>query len=109
MPVFKIHRMKEQPSQNFRWASHTGGTASAKPKDYEPGGEVESPSAYAAWALLRETESALRVGDILEDELGGLRIFKYVGFEEARWVLPEVRSGLENLPAAAGAAVPVQA
>jgi hypothetical protein len=32
-----------------------------------------------------------------------LRIVKYVGFEEARWVLPEVKTGLENTPVAAGA------
>jgi hypothetical protein len=102
MPVYKIHRIKEPACANFRWASHTGGAASAKPRDYEPGAEVEARSSYAAWALLRDTESALRVGDILEDEAGSLRIFKYVGFEEAKWMMPEMRQGIESMPPAAG-------
>ena len=65
-----------------------------KQKDYEPAGEVEAENEYAAWALLRNSETPLTVGDILElpqGELpqGGLRICKYVGFEEARWFVPE--------------------
>ncbi|HLK19826.1 MAG TPA: hypothetical protein VKT81_12760 [Bryobacteraceae bacterium] len=38
---------------------------------------------------LRETEQALQVGDLLENEAGELRILKYIGFEEARWYVPE--------------------
>jgi hypothetical protein len=88
MPVFKIHRMKDQPRQSFRWAPHTAGAAQAKPRDYEPAGQAEAPTIYAAWTQLQRSESPLGVGDILEDPSGGLRIFKYVGFEEARWLLP---------------------
>jgi hypothetical protein len=29
------------------------------------------------------------VGDILENELGEIRLYKYIGFEEAKWVVPE--------------------
>jgi len=91
MPSFKIHRMKDPARQNFRWAAHTAGAASVKPKDYDPAGEVDARSAYSAWIQLQGTGEALAVGDLLEDESGSLRIFKYVGFEEARWFVPEPR------------------
>lgn len=60
-----------------------------KPKDYEPSGEIEAENEYAAWALLRNSEAPLVVGDLLELASGDLRICKYVGFDEARWVMPE--------------------
>ena len=90
MPVFRIHRMKENPRQQFRWAPHVSGAANVKPKDYEAAGEIEAENEYAAWALLRGSETPLLVGDLLELATGQLRICKYVGFEEARWVLPEL-------------------
>jgi hypothetical protein len=89
MLVFRIHRMKDAPRQQFRWAPHVSGAANAKPKDYDPADEVQSENEYAAWALLRSSERPLAVGDILETPAGNLRICKYVGFEEARWVVPE--------------------
>lgn len=99
MPVFRIHRMKETPRQQFRWAPHVSGAANVKPKDYEAAGETEAENEYAAWALLRDGERPLDVGDILELPGGDLRICKYVGFEEARWFIPE-------LPPSAVPAVP---
>ena len=107
MPLFRIHRMKEAPRQQFRWAPHVSGAASVKMKDYEPAGEVEAESEYAAWASLRQSERPLDVGDLLEilssDGMpsGVLRICKYVGFEEARWFVPE-----QPAPAAEPAPVP---
>jgi hypothetical protein len=89
MLVFRIHRMKENPRQQFRWAPHVSGVANVKPKDYEAAGEIEAENEYAAWALLRGSETPLMVGDLLELATGQLRICKYVGFEEARWFLPE--------------------
>jgi hypothetical protein len=89
MPVFRIHRMKDNPRQQFRWAPHVSGAANVKPKDYEQRGEVDAENEYAAWAALRDSESPLLVGDILELPAGQLRICKYVGFEEARWFIPE--------------------
>ncbi len=89
MPIYRVHRLKENPRQAFRWAAHTAGAATVKPKDYDQVGEVEAPSPYGAWSALQNTEKALVVGDVLEDPLGGLRIYKYVGFEEARWFIPE--------------------
>jgi hypothetical protein len=89
MPQFRIHRMKDLPRQHFRWAPHVSGAANIKPKDYEPSGEVEADNEYAAWALLRSSERPLNVGDLLELPSGQLRICKYVGFEEARWIVPE--------------------
>ena len=95
MPLFRIHRMKETPRQQFRWAPHVSGAAVAKPKDYDPAGQVEAETEYAAWAALRQSGQPLEVGDILEilsfegEPTGALRICKYVGFEEARWFVPE--------------------
>lgn len=89
MPLFRIHRMKENPRQQFRWAPHVSGAANARPKDYELAGEIVAENEYAAWALMRGTQTPLLVGDLLEVESGQLSICKYVGFEEARWVLPE--------------------
>jgi hypothetical protein len=94
--------MKDSARQHFRWAPHASGAAAVKPKDYELGGEVEAATPYAAWAALHDTAEALCVGDILESENGTVCIYKYVGFDEATWVLPEVKSGLERIPAAAG-------
>ena len=81
--------MKDNPRQQFRWAPHVSGAANVKPKDYEQSGEVEAENEYAAWAVLRNSETPLAVGDLLEFAEGQLRICKYVGFEEARWILPE--------------------
>src|SRR5689334_18712653 len=89
MPAYRIHRLKETARQQFRWAPHTSGISTVKPKDYEPADMIEAASPYAAWIALRESEQALQVGDLLELEGVELRIFKYVGFEEARWYVPE--------------------
>ena len=93
MPVYRIHRLKDLPRQQFRWAPHTSGVTVVKPKDYEPkhGEEcttVEAASPYAVWVSLRGSSTPLDIGDILETE-GELRILKYVGFEEACWYVPE--------------------
>jgi hypothetical protein len=106
MPVFRIHRMKDAPRQQFRWAPHVSGAASVKPKDYEPAGEVEAENEYAAWASLRESEAPLLVGDLLEPmslegSAGQLRICKYVGFEAAQWLITD-----KPLPAGATTPIP---
>src|ERR1700688_1130042 len=90
MPLFRIHRMKDNPRQQFRWAPHVSGAANVKPKDYELSGEVDAENEYAAWAMLRSSATPLLVGDVLELASGQLRICKYVGFEEARWFVPEM-------------------
>jgi hypothetical protein len=82
--------MKENQRQQFRYAPHVSGAAIVKAKDYEPAGAVEAENEYAAWALLRSSEMPLLVGDILALPDGQLRICKYVGFEEARWFIPEI-------------------
>ena len=89
MPSYRIHRLKDHLRQQFRFAPHTNGKASVKPKDYEPAGAVEAASPYAAFFAMKDSESPLEVGDLLEDGENRLRIFKFVGFEEAEWVLPE--------------------
>ncbi len=102
MPCYRIYRMKDSQRQNFRWAPHTSGVTPVKPRDYEPESQIDAPSAYAAWAALQSSEKPLLVGDLLETEGGEVRIYKYVGFEEAKWVLPEVKTGLESAPVASG-------
>ncbi len=98
MPAYQIYRLRESQRQHFRWAPHTAGITTVKQKDYESGPLIEAPGVYAAWEHLRGTEHPLQVGDILEvngetsggESNGGvLRIYKYVGFEEARWFVPE--------------------
>jgi hypothetical protein len=91
MPSYRVHRLKDHLRNHFRAAPHVSGTANVKPRDYELSGEVESSSPYSAFFLLKDSETALQPGDILEAPDQSLRIFKYVGFEEARWVLPEVK------------------
>lgn len=98
MATYRIHRMREAARQQFRWQPHASGTTHVKPKDYEPGETVEANSVYGAWMLLRETPAALQVGDLLESSKGGLYICKYVGFEEAQWVIPEPKSLRETPP-----------
>ena len=92
MALFRIHRIKESAQQNFRWAPHTTGVTAAKPRDYEQAGMVEAAGLYQAWHQVRETPEALQLGDILESvDTGDMRICKYVGFEEAKWVVPELK------------------
>ena len=89
MPAYRIHRLKETQRQQFRWAPHTPGVTIVKLKDYEPGSVIEAASPYALWLTLRESDDAMVVGDLIEPEGGELRILKYIGFEEARWYVPE--------------------
>ena len=91
MPSYRIHRLKDHLRYPFRSAPHVGGTASIKPRDYEAEGTVEASSPYAAFFALKDSESPLQVGDLLESEDGSLRICKYVGFEAALWVVPEAK------------------
>jgi hypothetical protein len=105
MHVFRVHRMKEAPRQQFRWAPHVAGTANVRPKDYDPSSEVEAEDEYAAWARLRNSDTPLHVGDLLEDASGRLRICKYVGFEDAQWLLPAPAADVMAPPAVAAPAM----
>ena len=103
MSEFKNPAMKQLTDQQVRFAPHVSGTALVKPRDYQllPEGEaaaqeqVEASSPYAAFFALRDSGKPLDVGDLLEDENGSMRIFKFVGFEEAQWVLPEPKPPVE--------------
>ncbi len=98
MPAYQIHLLKDSQRQQFRWAPHTSGVTIAKPKDYEKGHVVEAASPYAVWLALRGTDKELQVGDLLEVDSGELRILKYIGFEEARWYVPEPIPAPNPLP-----------
>jgi hypothetical protein len=91
MLSFKIHRCKDHVSHQFRWAPHTSGPATIKQRDYEVIGEVEAPGAYALFNQLRGTPNALRVGDVVELPDGSLKIFKFVGLEDAAWFVAPPR------------------
>jgi hypothetical protein len=96
--------MKDHPRLQFRWAPHVSGITQIKPRDYEDGGVVEAQNFYDAWAILRGSPKALDIGDALESASGDLRICKYVGFEEARWMLPEVKPEHQEPETRGGAA-----
>ena len=124
MPAYQIHRLKETQRQQFRWAPHTPGVTIVKLKDYQPGEVVHAATPYALWLALREGGEALLVGDLIElvEETaaegsqgepvngsapdaagvprGPLRILKYIGFEEARWYVPEPAPESAREPAA---------
>jgi hypothetical protein len=105
MAAYRIYRMKEQASQQFRWVPHVSGATQVKRKDYDEGAATtEAANEYAAWQALRDLDTPLRVGDLLEAASGELRICKYVGFDAAQWIVPEVKTGLESAPVAAGPA-----
>jgi len=91
MPCYRVFRLKENLRQQFRWAPHLSGVTGVKPKDYEEDFTVEAASLYAAWHELKGTEKQLMVGDLLSSGETELRIVKYIGFEEATWILPEPR------------------
>ena len=50
---------------------------------------MEALNEYDAWRGLRESGDPLAVGDLVETEGGQCRVCKYVGFEPAKWALPE--------------------
>ncbi|MEO8096510.1 MAG: hypothetical protein ABI811_02330 [Acidobacteriota bacterium] len=97
MSSYQIHRLKSHLRQSFRFAPHVSGVSQVKPRDYEPGAMVEAGSPYAAFFALKDTESPLEVGDLLERD-GALHIFKFVGFEEAQWVMPEQKPPVSGSP-----------
>jgi hypothetical protein len=82
---FRIHKIKDAPGENFRWAAHTGGSAVIKPKDYDLAEEIEATTPYAVWKALAAEPQALRPGDVLDilnpdGSSGDLLITKYIGF-----------------------------
>lgn len=91
MQTYKIHRLKEHLRRQFRFAPHVSGEAQVKPRDYEAGDSVEASSPYQAFFAMRDRGAPLEVGDLLEAGDGSLRIFKFVGFEEAVWLIPEAK------------------
>jgi hypothetical protein len=104
MARYRIHRIKDTPKETFRWAAHTGGLASVKIRDYEPGEEVEAATAYAAWHVLQDSKHSLRPGDLLEQiteegTAGALQILKYTGFDAAQWFVPEPKPNMQVLSA----------
>ncbi len=67
-----------------------------KLKDYEQVHTVDASGPYAVWMQMKDSDSPLQVGDILESDNGELRIYKYVGFEEAQWQVVEAKPAGES-------------
>lgn len=97
MATFRIHRLKPVPREQFRWAAHTGGEAIIKPKDYEPAETVDGHTVYAAWQAMNDANEPLAPGDLLESESGELKILKYIGFESAKWFVPELKAPTSDI------------
>lgn len=91
MPEYRVFRLKDNLRQQFRWAPHLSGVTAVKPRDYEEWFTISAESPYAAWHSLRGTERELAVGDLLSIDGGDVRILKYIGFEAAQWVIPELK------------------
>ncbi len=89
MPTYRIHRLKDHLRSSFRHGPHTSGRASVKPRDYALADSIEAASPYAAFFALRAAGAPLEVGDLLETPEGALSICKFVGFEDADWVVPD--------------------
>jgi hypothetical protein len=108
MARYRIHRLKDTPRENFRWAAHTWGLAIVRQRDYEPGDELDAETPYAAWKILQSESRDLRPGDLLETcrafvpgeaTTGPLLILKYIGFEPADWYAPPAK--LDQNPSSA--------
>src|SRR5712692_576982 len=56
MPRYRIFHLKESQRRHFQQAPPGQAPPKLKMKDYEPGGEIEAASPYAAWKQLREGE-----------------------------------------------------
>ena len=95
MRSYRIYRLRESVRQQFRWAPHTIGITVVKQKDYEQIHTTEASGPYAVWMQLKDSESPLQVGDILESDSGELRIYKYVGFEEAQWQIVQPKPDVD--------------
>jgi hypothetical protein len=101
MARYRVHRIRESAREQFRWAAHTGGTANVKLKDYEPDAEFEAASPYALWSSMKSEGTPLFPGDVVEaiasdGTPGELEIVKYIGFEPAKWWIPEPRPDLKG-------------
>jgi hypothetical protein len=111
MPHYRVHRMKDAPRENFRWAPHIGGAAVLRARDYDAAEEMEAGNPYELWKTMADRGHSLHPGDVLErldlenssiEISGPLQITKYVGFEPARWFVPEPKpdSSASAAPAA---------
>jgi hypothetical protein len=116
MARYRIHRIRESMKEPFRWQAHTGGAATVKPKDYEIDAEFEATTPYALWTNMKAAGKGLCPGDVLEmvredGTQGDLQVFKYIGFEPAKWWIAEPKpefKGKVDEPAESVAAIDSQ-
>jgi hypothetical protein len=100
--------MRDHVRASFRNAPHTSGVAQVKPRDFlalpeilETAEAIDAASPYAAWHQMLDSERPLIIGDLLESTADNkLFLCKYVGFDQAQWVVPEAK---EPVAAAADA------
>jgi len=104
MPTYRVFRLKENLRAHFRQLPHLSGVTQLKARDYVEAIEVTASHRYAAWYQLKDTCDPLEVGDALLENGTNLCIMKYVGLEQAEWVVPEAKQAeLEPAAVAAGA------
>jgi hypothetical protein len=93
MPQFQIFYLRDSEVDRFRQAAPKEQPQQLKLRHYEEVGQIEAPSAYAAWANLQEQgtqERGIRrlgVGDVVVPEGGQPLLCHFWGFEEAEWAV----------------------
>ena len=89
MPSYRVFRLKENFRAHFRQLPHLSGITPLKLRDYVEGIEVAATHRYAAWHQMKDTNDPLQVGDALVEDGANLYVVKFVGMEQAEWVVPE--------------------
>ena len=60
MAHYRIYYLKDSHRQQFRHALPSPDPVKLKMRDYQPGGEIEASSPYAAWKQMREEQGERR-------------------------------------------------
>ncbi len=116
MPLYRIFYLNDSEVTSFRHAPPRQQPCQLKQRHYEPQGEIEAPSPYAAWQMLQDEQAEARglrsmgVGDVLETEQSEVLLCNFWGFDRAEWHVPHAGQRPESegdFGGQAGAASPV--
>jgi len=110
MPRYRIFRLQPERRTAFQEKPPKAPPYRLKPAHYEPAGEIEAPSPYAAWKALQEGDEEqeqeaegdaprpLSVGDALESGDSGLLVCNFWGFDRAQWQEQQPGPGVADAP-----------
>jgi hypothetical protein len=104
MPHYRILYLKDSEIDRFRQAAPKEQPYQLWLRHYEEAGQIEAPSAYAAWRELQEggaEERGIRkmgVGDVLDSPGQGPLLCNFWGFEEAQWRQPADSAAADSVP-----------